>query len=180
MKLKILVLVFLCLVLFATGGVQFNALKAASLIQEDPEMSELKEKQKHSMMEIGSIATALADYVTDNGVFPKQDGPYDEDIEFMKALSPKYVRNLPFYDGWFSPYRVYCGEACNGKYGISGCGAGDFVVVSLGKDGKKEDWEFDPNNPGAGLYEIESAEDFDRDLIMWNGSWIRAPWGRRR
>lgn len=180
MKIRILALVFLCLGLFVIGGVQFNTLKAASSIQEDPEMTELKEKQKYTMMEIGMITTALADYVTDNRASPKQDGPYDENIEFIKALSPKYVRNLPLYDGWFNPYRVYCGEACNGKYGISGCGENDFVVVSYGRDKKKEDFEFDPTDPGAGLYDIESAEDFDKDLIMWNGSWVRAPRPWRR
>lgn len=180
MKLKILVLAFLCLVLFAAGGVQFNTLKAASSIQEDPEITELKQKQRYTMMDIVTITTALADYVSDNGVALKQDGPYDENLEFIKALSPFYVRNLPVHDGWFNPYRVYCGEACNGKYGISGCGEDDFVVVSYGRDGKKEDFKFSPSNPEAGLFDIESADDFDKDLVMWNGSWVRAPRPRRR
>ena len=76
-------------------------------------------------------------------------------------------------------YRVYCGEACNGKYGISGCGPDDFVVVSYGRDGKEEDWLYDFNNPKAGLYEVVSLDDFDKDIVMWNGSWIRAPRLRR-
>jgi len=180
MKFKILALAFLCLVLLSTGGVQLSRAKVPTPIQEDPEITELKEKQKYTMMEIAMITTALADYVTDNGVPPKQDGPYDENLEFIKALSPFYVRNLPVHDGWFGPYRVYCGEACNGKYGISGCGADDFVVVSYGRDRKKEDFEFNPSNPEAGLFDIESADDFDKDLIMWNGSWVRAPRPRRR
>jgi len=180
MKFKILALAFLCLVLLSTGGVQLSRAKVPASIQEDPEITELKEKEKITMMEIAMITTALADYVSDNGVPPKQDGPYDENLEFIKALSPFYVRNLPVHDGWFGPYRVYCGEACNGKYGISGCGADDFVVVSYGRDRKKEDFEFNPSNPEAGLFDIESADDFDKDLIMWNGSWVRAPRPRRR
>lgn len=180
MKIKILVLVFLCLVLFAIGGVQLSRAKAPASIQEDPEMNELKEKQMYTMKDIGTIATAVADYVTDNGVLPKQDGTYDENSEFYKALCPFYVKVLPITDRWGYKYRVYCGETIKGKYGISGCAEDDFMVVSFGKDGKEEDWEFDASNPGAGLYYIESAEDFDRDLIMWNGSWIRAPMPRRR
>lgn len=180
MKLKILAGVSVCLFLFVAGGVQFSRAKAAAFIQEDPEITELKRKQMFSMKDIGTIATALADYVTDNGVLPEQDGLYDENFEFIKALSPYYVRNLPLHDGWGNPYRVYCGEACNGKYGISGCGPDDFVVVSYGRDKKKEDFEFDPIDPGAGLFEIESADDFDKDLIMWNGSWVRAPRPIRR
>jgi len=180
LRIKILVLVFLCLFLFVTGGVQFSRAKEATSIQEDPEITELKKKQRYTMMDIRTITTALADYVSDNGVAPKQDGPYDENLEFIKALAPFYVRNLPVHDGWFNPYLVYCGEACNGKYGISGCGADDFVVVSYGRDKKKEAFTFNPSNPEAGIFEIESAEDFDKDLIMWNGSWVRAPRPRRR
>ncbi|MGD8535903.1 MAG: hypothetical protein PVF66_08645 [Candidatus Aminicenantes bacterium] len=180
MKIKILVCVFLCLVLFGAGGVQFSRAKAVASIQEDPEMTELKEKQKYTMMDIGTIASALVDYVSDHGVLPQQDGTYDEDSEFYRALCPFYVKVLPVTDSWGHKYRVYCGETINGKYGISGCAGDDFMAVSFGQDGKEEDWEFDASNPGAGLYEIESAEDFDKDLIMWNGSWIRAPWGRRR
>ncbi len=180
MKIKILALVFSCLGLFVIGGVQFNSLKAAPYIQEDPEMTELKEKQKYTMTDIGTIVTALAAYVTDHGVLPKQDGTYDENSEFYKALCPFYLKVLPITDKWGNKYRVYCGEVINGKYGISGCGADDFVAVSYGRDGQKEDFEFDPSDPGAGLYYVESAEDFDKDLIMWNGSWIRAPMPRRR
>ena len=179
MRIKISVLVFLCLYLFVTGGVQLSRAKAVSSVQEDPEMTELKDKQKYNMMDIATIATALADYVSDNGVLPKQNGTYDENSEFYKALCPFYLKVLPVTDSWGHKFRVYCGEAGNGKYGILDCAEDDFVIVSLGKDGKKEDWEFDSSNPGAGLYYVESAEDFDKDLVMWNGSWIRAPMPRR-
>jgi len=138
-------------------------------------MTEQKGKQKNSIKDIVSIATALADYITDRGAVPQQNGACDENFEFYRTLAPYYIRNLPVYDGWGNSYRVYCGEACNGKYGISGCGANDFVVVSYGRDGKKEDWVFDPSNPEAGLYELETLDDFDKDIIIWNEAWIRAP-----
>ena len=180
MKLKILFSIAVCLLLFAKGTVQFSSAKSAPLLQEDPEIAELKEKQMNTMKDISTISTALADYVTDNGVTPEQDGTFEENEEFINALSPFYVKRLPILDAWGNPFRVYCGEACNGKYGITGCEADDFVVVSYGRDGKKEDFEFDRTNPEAGLFEIESADDFDKDIIMWNGSWVRAPRPRRR
>jgi len=180
MKFRILASVGVCLFLFTVGGIQFSSANVACSVQEDTEIAELKEKQKNTMKDIATITTALANYITDNGVLPKQDGIYDENSEFCKALSPFYVKVLPITDAWGNNYRVYCGEVCNGKYGISRCGADDFVVVSYGRDGKKEDFKFISNNPRAGLYYIESADDFDKDLIMWNGSWIRAPWPRRR
>jgi len=46
--------------------------------------------------------------------------------------------------------------------------------------GKKEDWKFDASNPGAGLFEADVVEDSDKDLVMWNGSWIRGVRFRRR
>jgi hypothetical protein len=127
------------------------------------------------MKEITVVCTALGDHITDHGVAPRQEGACDENFEFFRALAPFYVRNLPVYDGWGNAYRVYCSEACNGKYGISGCGPNDFLVVSYGRDRMKEDWVFDPSNPEAGLYELNNLDDFDKDLIIWNGSWIRAP-----
>jgi hypothetical protein len=175
MRFKILGFVLACLLLFVNSGLKFNQAKASAIIQEDPQITEQKEKQKSSMREIVMITTALADYITDFGVTPKQDGTYDENGEFCKALAPFYIRNLPIYDGWGNNYRVYCGEACNGKYGISGCGSDDFVVVSYGRDGIKDDWEFDPNNLKAGLYAAESIDNIDKDLVMWNGSWVHAP-----
>lgn len=180
MKLKISVLVVACLLLLVTGGGQFSRAKPTVFIQEDTEMTELKEKLTKNMENVGTIASALADYVTDNGVLPEQNGTFDENSQFYRSLCPFYMKVLPVIDNWGHQYRVYCGEAGNGKYGITGCASDDFIIVSLGQDGKEEKWKFDPSNPAAGLYEIESVDDFDKDLIMWNGSWIRAPWGRRR
>jgi hypothetical protein len=180
MKSRILASVGVCLFLFTVGGILFSRANTTSPIQEDPEITELKEKLKYNMKDISVITTAMADYITDGNVLPKQDGIYDENSELYKKLSPFYVKVLPIKDTWGNNYRVYCGEACNGKYGISRCGADDFVVVSYGRDGKKEDFEFISYNPGAGLFEIESVDDFDKDLIMWNGSWVRAPRPKRR
>lgn len=139
-----------------------------------------KAKQKSSMKDIATIAIALADYVTDNGIPPKQNGVYDSNSEFNKALSPFYVKVLPVKDQWGNNFRVYCGRACNGKYGISGAAGDDFVVVSYGRDGKKDSWKFSSSNPGTGLFVVKSIGDFDKDLVMWNGNWIRAPRTSRR
>ncbi|MGB2843647.1 MAG: hypothetical protein WBC02_02190 [Candidatus Aminicenantaceae bacterium] len=139
-----------------------------------------KAKQKNSMKDMVVISGSLADYVTDNGITPKQDGIYDRNSEFNKALSPFYVKILPVKDSWGNNFIVYCGKACSGKYGISGAVSDDFVVVSYGRDGKKDNWKFSPSNPEAGLFVVEDIEDFDKDLVAWNGSWIRAPRRSRR
>jgi len=133
------------------------------------------EKQKTAMLDIITISTALADFVTDNGTTPKQEGIYSEGSDFYYSLSPFYIKELPIKDPWGNNYRAYCGLACNGKFGISGAMTDDFIIVSYGKDGEKEIWEFNAASPEAGIFVVKDASDFDKDLVMWNGSWIRAP-----
>jgi len=128
-----------------------------------------------SMKDITVISTAVTDYVTDNGITPKQDGNYDRNSSFYKALSPFYVKELPIKDGWGNNYLVYCGKACDEQFGFPGNRPDYFIVVSYGRDGKKEDWKFDPGNPEAGLIEMKTEDDFNIDIIMWKSYWIRAP-----
>ena len=133
------------------------------------------EKQKIAMIDITVISTALMDFVTDTGTTPKQEGIYSEDSDFYDALSPFYLKEVPIKDPWGNNYRVYCSSAGNGIYGISGCVSDDFIVVSYGRDGEKETWEFDATSPEAGIFIVRDSDDFDKDIVMWNGSWIRAP-----
>lgn len=111
MKPKILYLVLGCLILFASSGAEFNNAKATAVIKEVSELTEQKEKQKNSMQYITVITTCIVDYITDNGVTPKQDGIYNENSELYIALSPFYVKELPVRDSWGNNYRVYCGTS---------------------------------------------------------------------
>ena len=135
-----------------------------------------KAKQLQSMREVTFINHAMTDYMTDIGVPPVQSGTYTRGGEFNKALSPFYIRDLPVSDAWDGNYCVYSGKACNGVYqGIEGCTEKDILIISYGRDGKKENWKYDPKKPEAGLYELKSDSDYDKDLVIWNGTWIRAP-----
>ena len=97
-------------------------------------------------------------------------------IMFNEGLSPFYIKVLPISDGWEGNYRIYSGKTGNGVYnGIEGCTDKDIVIISYGRDGKKENWTYNPKKPDAGLYELKSDKDYDKDLVIWNGSWIRAP-----
>jgi hypothetical protein len=141
-------------------------------------MEEEKQIQMRAMKDIAVISTGIALFIKKNGYAPKQDGTYDEKSNFYIALSPfyiKHIKDLPIKDPWGNNYRVYCGKACNGKYGITDSGIDDFIVCSYGLDGEKEVWEFDPSNPEAGLFIVEELSDLNKDLVMWDGSWIRAP-----
>jgi len=137
-------------------------------------------KQLNSMRDVTFINQAMTDYMADFGVPPVQAGTYTRGGEFNESLSPFYIKVLPTSDHWVTNYRVYSGKACNGVYnGIEGCTDKDIVIVSYGRDGKKENWTYNPKKPEAGLYELISDKDYDKDLVIWNGNWIRAPLGKK-
>ena len=133
-----------------------------------------KAKQKSTMRDIYSIGVAITDYVTDNGRTPTQDGTYDGSSAFSQAISPFHIKTLPISDKWGTGYRVWCGSAAS-EYGISGALVDDFLVASFGRDRLQESFTFDQDSVGAGLFRVSSISDFDKDLIMLNGNWIRYP-----
>jgi len=156
------------------GGLVFLGIVSAIAV---PNLLTAKQKasQKNTMRGITNISTALADYYTDNGTVPAADGSIAENGELAAALSPFYIKVLPLKDDWGNPYLVFCGEACNGRYGLRDCQADDILVVSWGKDGISESWTYDPEDEQGGLFHNSGFADFERDLVMFNGSWIRAP-----
>ena len=133
-----------------------------------------KSKQKASMKDMMSISTAVVDYVSDNGAAPTQSGTYSNETPFYSALCPFYIKVLPHIDYWGSGYRAWCGLSAN-QYGVLNPGMDDFLIASLGRDKIQEGFSFNPDLPGAGLFLVDAMSDFDKDLVMWNGSWIRVP-----
>lgn len=123
------------------------------------------------MIDMNKIATAIMDYVADHGKAPNQEGAYDENSPFYKAIS-NYLSKPPIKNPWGHSYYVFCGKAIRGKYGIKDANDDDFLVTCYGKDGLQDTWMFNPLNLDEGLF---SHEDYDNDLIIYNGDWIRGP-----
>lgn len=134
-----------------------------------------KAKQKSTMKDIVTIATAVTDYVTDNGITPTQNGTYDATSAFYTALSPFYIKVMPLNDQWGNFFRVYCGTDVDANYGISGAAGDDFLIASYGRAGELDSFQFVAASPEAGMFVLKQASDFNNDLVNWNGSWIRAP-----
>jgi len=137
-----------------------------------------KAKQKTTMKDIVTISTAIADFVTDNGTTPIQSGTYTAAAPFYGNISPFYVKVLPINDQWANPYNVFCGLAVNSSpYGISGALEDDFLVASWGRDKLEniDGFAFNPADPEFGMFIVSEMAHFNKDLVMWNGSWIRAP-----
>ena len=133
-----------------------------------------KAKQKSVMKDINTISTAIADYVTDHGYAPTISGTYSAGATFYTGLSPFYVKVMPINDQWGTGYNVWGGTAAT-QYGVTGAQRDDFIVASFGRDGSQESWTFTASAPEGGIFIVDSMASFNNDLVMWCGSWIRAP-----
>lgn len=148
----------------------------ASIVIPTARVSIHRARVKSTMKNISVISKAITNYVMDNGYIPDQSGSYDSNSAFYKTLSPFYIKLLPIKDKWENGFRVWCGSDANGNYGISGANGDDHLVVSFGSDKVKEDdFSFDAYSPEDGLFVLSKMSDFKKDLIMWNGAWIRRP-----
>jgi len=134
-----------------------------------------KAKQKSTMKGIVTISTAVADFITDNGTTPESPNGTYENKPFYLSLSPFYIKVLPITDQWGTGYQAYCGFDVESIYGVTDASGDDFLIASFGRDGEREGFTFVDTTPEAGLFIVNQMAHFDRDLVCWNGSWIRAP-----
>lgn len=141
-----------------------------------------KAKQKGTMKDIMTISTALTDHITDHGVVPDaQNGPYTSTDPIALALSPFYVKVLPYFDQWGHDLLIYTRTAADGQFGAAyepaaPFGDDEFVVGSFGRDGLvTATYVYDPTDTSAGFYAVDSIPDFNNDMAAWNGAWIVGP-----
>jgi len=131
-----------------------------------------KAKVRGTQKDINSIATAIADYITDKSVPFAATGTIDATVK--AALSPLYLKVLPTTDQWGTNFVVSTGASVT-QYSISGSASDDFLVASYGKDKLVESWAYAPATPENGLYSISVTADFNKDLVNLNGATIRGP-----
>lgn len=137
-------------------------------------------KQKSTMKDISTIATACASYATINGVAPAsgiQEGILTSGNEFIRAISPEHMPVCPIKDKWGNPYVIYTGikTAKFGGFTPEMVGPEDFIIISYGRDGQDEGFSFDPHDPEKGAFVIKAITDYAKDLVSWNANWIRSP-----
>lgn len=131
-----------------------------------------KAKQKGTMKDINSIATALTDYITDKGAAPVSNGEINPGDAVYSALSGFYLKVLPQNDQWGGKFQVFGGSG--GAYGVT-CGVDDFLVASWGRGKGLQAFTFNPLEPTTAYFDITGMASFDEDLVNWDGSWIHAP-----
>jgi prepilin-type N-terminal cleavage/methylation domain-containing protein len=136
-----------------------------------------KTKQKATMKDIVSMATASADFTADNGEWElNQSGDIDPSCDFVQAITPFYVKICPINDHWGEPYKVYVGDqAAVRAIEAEDVGDEDFVIESFGRDSITDGWIYDPADSSDNLYTVTNHQSFNYDMVNWNGIWIRAP-----
>ena len=141
-----------------------------------------KAKQKGTMKDINTIATALMDYVTDKGNVPDHANQITGSTDtIVVALQGFYMKTFPQRDQWGNYFVVNTRDNITEAFGIalaSGEAAGDddFVVGSYGRDGvETSTYAYSITDPTAGLYEVSRMSDFNNDIANWNGNVVVGP-----
>lgn len=128
-----------------------------------------RSRQRRTMADMRSIATALEALATDRKAFsitPRRPVAADTlhsvtRAELERALVPVYIRKLPQLDGWGEPFRVYVGG-----YDAHGR-AQQYLVRSFGSDRRAD----------TAKYQYGTISRFDQDVVFSNGSFFRRPEG---
>ena len=111
-----------------------------------------RSKQKRTMADIRSVATAAEAYATDNNKYPDASSV----AELSAALSPTYIREVPSLDGWGTPMKYE-------RLGDTG-----YAVGSAGAD---KTFEHD----SLSAYTPKPISDFNSDLVFANGEFVQQP-----
>jgi type II secretory pathway pseudopilin PulG len=120
-----------------------------------------RSKEKRTMADIRTIATAVEAYGVDHNRYP-QAATMDD---LAGLLEPVHVRTLPRVDGWGHPFAYEAASCYQGS-------CQEYYVASSGRDGKFEraapsDWS---GSPGV-------KTSWNEDIVYSNGSFVRAPEG---
>ncbi|HEX8169215.1 MAG TPA: type II secretion system protein GspG [Thermoanaerobaculia bacterium] len=142
-----------CLVLIVIGGI----LAAIAIPNFLTAMQ--RSRQKRTMADMRSIATATEAYATDKNEYPHASSL----DELASALTPTYMREVPRLDGWSHLYRYDCWPR-DGR-------CQSYAIASGGKDGAFEHESLQEYTSGT------ATEKFDCDIVFSNGSFVQYPAG---
>jgi len=108
-------------------------------------------RQKRTMVELRTVATAVSAYATDYAFVPRVPTGVVQDL--APYLVPTYLRTLPYLDGWRQAMFYYSGGL-------------EYTVRSAGSDGLTQ------AGPPMG-----PTTSFPDDLVMVNGIFVQWPDG---
>jgi general secretion pathway protein G len=127
-------------------------------------------KQRRSMGDIRTTATAIEAYAVDLNRYPPAAGytiptgiaPTATLGTLSTYVSPTYVKQVPLSDGWNSWF-----------LGSTDSSGSLYVLASAGRDGKT-------TGLTAGASLVGPTTDFNSDIVYVNGSFVQWPEGVQR
>jgi general secretion pathway protein G len=112
-------------------------------------------RQKRSMADMRTIATAIGTYATDMNYYPRGMATLND---FVTHLEPTYIRRVPSKDGWNTTYNAFTDAA------------GDhYTIESWGK-----------NKIDDGCTVGQETSSFDCDICHLDGMFAQWPEGIQR
>jgi type II secretory pathway pseudopilin PulG len=148
----------------------------AYVLYENLSISLERSRQKRTMADMRTIATALEARATDLKSFsmgPPPKAAFNAGalsfgkmrqialIDVQRALSPKYTRKVPTHDGWGHPFDIRVGF-----YDAEGR-AQRYAIRSVGSDGKAQ----------GQTYTHARTRTFAEDILFGDGNFYRYPDG---
>ncbi|MEK6373761.1 MAG: type II secretion system protein GspG [Acidobacteriota bacterium] len=118
-----------------------------------------RSKQKRTMADIRSIASAVEAYASDNNEYPKS----------LDQIAPRYLKVVPRADGWGHPLEYECVTDETGK-------CTRYVIGSRAKDGRFEGGDLRDAVPQT----ARPTANFDCDILYSNGAFMEYPEGFQR
>jgi general secretion pathway protein G len=112
-------------------------------------------RQKRTMADIRSIATAVEAYLVDMNRYP-QVASGGVATALQTYLEPTYIRRIPMNDGWNSPY-----------YWVGDNNAGTAYTI----------WSGTKDKNTAMAYTGGTTSDFNADIVFSGGSFVQWPEG---
>jgi len=133
-----------------------------------------KAAARSTMADMNLWADAIEDYTTEHSASPSNpNGSISYKKTLVREVLP-YIRILRIKDWWGNPYWIWT-EGALAQYGLSLEGKGDYLIVSLGSDGIRENWNFSSSDPEAGFFPVETFLDFEKDIVLYNQTFVRIP-----
>jgi type II secretory pathway pseudopilin PulG len=127
-----------------------------------------------TMADMEMWTKAIQSYISDKGIAPANPNGW---ISFKKPIVREllpYLERVQTTDWWGFSYWIWTGPGID-QYGIRTTGPADFIIASPGKEGIREAWKFDADNPQAGYHKIRELDDFKKDIVLHNGQFLRRP-----
>ena len=114
-------------------------------------------KQKRSLADMRTVATALESYAVEEAAYP--DATSMDDLSPL--LVPKYVEQVPAVDGWGTELRYACWPAGECR---------SYALISAGSD---KTFEHDSVED----YAAGTTKSFDADIVFTDGRFLQYPEG---